>query len=621
MNLWNYFGRLFRRIFVPAALVALITLGVGLLVMPATGHRQLWAEARASLLYFENFELINSQLAYGAAGPETSPFQHFWSLAVQGQFYLIWPLITVIAVLVARAIRSSAPLVLAIISTLIFLASFTYAIYVGSYNQAEAYLMTETRAWQLAFGALLALFISTLRLPRMLRPVGSWVGVALIVSCGFVLDGAQLFPGPWALWPLLGLVLVLISAGPDGGNHDPSYTATRLLSSRPFGWVADHAYALYLWHWPLLFYYLQIRDREAVGIRGATLILLASLFLAMLTHRFVERPLQHHGGKPQSHGLLRNKPTVLTGAASLVTLAVLTTQLAPSRADLDQAFGDLDPAVYPGAAVELQDEEPPDADVFPQPEDAADYRAAYHFRNCTQKMGNNPGTDEVLVCDDEEAPESPTATVVLAGGSHAGHLEDAFKTLARKYDWEVLIVLKPGCVFSGSANQPGDMCTAWNNNFIGWLNNNDVDLVVAPGTRHEAEEDRENIPDRAEEWWERITATDTELLLIRGTPRSEHDLPSCLAEGGSPHECGPSALALHQPNPLNSIELPDGVQHIDLTDAVCPAIHDESASRCDAVVGNILVTFDSNHLTRPFSQSLAPVIEEQMQDTFPHLLR
>lgn len=239
--------------------------------MPATGHRQLWAEARASLLYFENFELINSQLAYGAAGPETSPFQHFWSLAVQGQFYLIWPLITVIAVLVARAIRSSAPLVLAMISTLIFLASFTYAIYVGSYNQAEAYLMTETRAWQLAFGALLALFISTLRLPRMLRPVGSWVGVALIVSCGFVLDGAQLFPGPWALWPLLGLVLVLISAGPDGGNHDPWNTATRLLSSRPFGWVADHAYALYLWHWPLLIYYLQLRDREAVGIRGATL--------------------------------------------------------------------------------------------------------------------------------------------------------------------------------------------------------------------------------------------------------------------------------------------------------------------------------------------------------------
>src|SRR5699024_11883972 len=82
----KYYGRLVLRILVPAAIVVAVTLIVGLIVSPVTQHSQLWAEARASLLYFENFELINSQLAYGAAGPETSPFQHFWSLSVQGQF-------------------------------------------------------------------------------------------------------------------------------------------------------------------------------------------------------------------------------------------------------------------------------------------------------------------------------------------------------------------------------------------------------------------------------------------------------------------------------------------------------------------------------------------------------
>jgi peptidoglycan/LPS O-acetylase OafA/YrhL len=97
----KYYGRLVRRILVPAALVVAATLAAGLLISPVTKHSQLWAEARASLLYFENFELINSQLAYGAAGPETSPFQHFWSLSVQGQFYIIWPVITIIAVLIA----------------------------------------------------------------------------------------------------------------------------------------------------------------------------------------------------------------------------------------------------------------------------------------------------------------------------------------------------------------------------------------------------------------------------------------------------------------------------------------------------------------------------------------
>lgn len=140
----KYFGRLLRRIVAPAAVVVGATLALGLLLSPVTTHRQLWTEARASLLYFENFELINSQLSYGAAGPETSPFQHFWSLSVQGQFYLIWPVLAIIAVLAARKIHTSAAHIMTILAGTILIVSFAYAIYVGSYNQDEAYLMTTT---------------------------------------------------------------------------------------------------------------------------------------------------------------------------------------------------------------------------------------------------------------------------------------------------------------------------------------------------------------------------------------------------------------------------------------------------------------------------------------------
>lgn len=216
LDLFKYFGRLFRRIFVPAALVAVTTLVVGLLILPVTRHQQIWAEARASLLYFENFELINSQLAYGAAGPDTSPFQHFWSLSVQGQFYLLWPFVAIISVLIAKRLGKSAAVVMATLAGLIVLASLSYAIYHSSFNQNEAYLMTATRAWELAFGALLALAGSSLRLPSKLRGPAGWLGLLLIVSCGFVLDGGQLFPGPWALWPIGGLTLIFISAGTEG---------------------------------------------------------------------------------------------------------------------------------------------------------------------------------------------------------------------------------------------------------------------------------------------------------------------------------------------------------------------------------------------------------------------
>src|SRR5690625_891328 len=190
---FRYFGRLVRRIFLPAALVATVTLIVGLLVSPVTQHRQLWAEARASLLYFENFELINSQLAYGAAGPDTSPFQHFWSLSVQGQFYLLWPVIAIAAVLIAKRLHKSAAKIMSVGVCLIFIASFLYAIYVGTYNQDEAYLLTTTRAWELAFGGLLALAGGTLRLPKHLRWLAGWRGVALIVTAGVFVDGSRLF--------------------------------------------------------------------------------------------------------------------------------------------------------------------------------------------------------------------------------------------------------------------------------------------------------------------------------------------------------------------------------------------------------------------------------------------
>src|SRR5699024_9490264 len=124
----------------------------------------------------------------------------------------------------------------------------------------------------------------------------------------------------------------------------------------------------------------------------------------------------------------------------------------------------------------------PEAEPFPSLADIEEYQPEYATNNCGQKLGNDPGTDEIIYCDDDAAPEHPTATIVLAGGSHAGHLEDAFKALGRKYGWEVLVVVKSSCVFGIEEKPDQSMCGKWNSNFITWLQDNDVDLVVTPGT-------------------------------------------------------------------------------------------------------------------------------------------
>lgn len=616
----KYYGRLIRRILVPAAVVIFATLLTGLFVSPVTKHSQLWAEARASLLYFENFELINSQLAYGAAGPETSPFQHFWSLSVQGQFYIIWPAIAIIAVLIAKKLQTSAARVMTVLIGVVFIASFAYALYVGSYNQDEAYLMTTTRAWQLAFGGLLALAGGTIRLPRPFRAPAGWLGLALIVSCGFILDGAQLFPGPWAFWPLLGLTLVLISAGPHGGNNDPTGSATRFLSNGVFAWIGDHAYGLYLWHWPLIIFYMELRDRDAIGIRGALVILGVTVFLAMLTYRYIEQPLKQRNTQRTSQSTTKNNKVIVfaTVGALLIAGTGATLVVNQPQNQVANVYQDLDAELYPGAVQVFLEDPPPDVDPLPELPEIQESRPNYTKKGCGQKLGQDPGSDAITICEDESAPENPTATIVLAGGSHAGHFEGAFKALGQKYGWEVLIVTKSSCVFGWEERPDQTMCGQWNQNFVDWLSTNKVDLVITPGSRLG---DSEYVLDAAPTWWEKISATGTDLMLVRGTPRHSDNIPECLVSGGTAQECGPSKEPFADTSPLNTMVLPDNVHPIDVTQHVCPQINNEAVKNCDAVVGNIVVWYDAHHFTAQFSQSLASGFEEEMKGAVPHLLR
>lgn len=329
INVGRYLARLARRLLPPAALVITVTLIVGYLLFPSTRHEQLWGEARASFLYFENIELINSQLAYGAAGPDTSPFQHFWSLSVQGQFYLVWPLVAIASVLLAQKLKKPAAGVMAAFVVVIIAASFIFALHMQALDQDQAYLMTRTRFWELAFGGLLALLGSSFVLPRRLRLSAGWLGLGLIVTCGFLLDGASLFPGPWALWPLIGLALVMLSANGESDADRGEFSSTRFLSSSFFGSIGNLAYGLYLWHWPLLIFYLEFREQDSIGVRGATGVFCVSVLLAWLTNRWVEAPTGRTKLRVKTQLVSAGVVLIGAGAASSIVL----TQIAPEIPD------------------------------------------------------------------------------------------------------------------------------------------------------------------------------------------------------------------------------------------------------------------------------------------------
>src|SRR5699024_6325158 len=218
--------------------------------------------------------------------------------------------------------------------------------------------------------------------------------------------------------------------------------------------------------------------------------------------------------------------------------------------------------------------------------------------------------------------EHPTATGVLAGGSHAGHLEDAFRALGANCGWEVLVVVTSSCVFGLGDDHSDSMCTPWNNNFVTWLEEHDVDLVVTPGTRLDRDTpESEYVFDNAPMWWEKISDTGTDLLLVRGTLRNKENIPDCLASGKTAQECGPSKSRFNKTDPLLEMDLPENAYPVDINPYVCPRLDDDTVDNCDAVVGNLVVWRDKHHFTTPFSQSLAPGFEAEMQEAVPRLLR
>lgn len=630
IRITRYLGRLARRILAPAALVIAATTAAGLLILPTTRHDQLVAEARASLLYVENVELIRSQLSYEAAGPETSPFQHFWSLSVQGQFYLVWPALVLLAVWLARRTGRSAAATMSLLVATVFLGSFLWALHHQGINQAEAYLMSGTRAWELAFGSLLALLGAHLRLPQPLRTPAAWTGLGLVVSCGFVLDGAALFPGPWALWPLLGLALLMAAASAPSRTADRSPVAPppiRFLATRPLARLGDLAYGLYLWHWPALIIHLELTGAEGLDAGGAVVVLVFSLAAAWATHRWVETPLAKWGAPTGTSGTIdagrerRLHRTTLSLAAGTLALGAAAgtvhLQLTTTPQEGGWATEGLDRQVYPGATVSASS--PPghsaDDDVAPFPDLVGMSRRVpeYATRDCHQRTGDDPGTSEVLLCEDPREPHDARLSIMLAGGSHAGHWQHAWLMLAEEHDWEILVATKGGCVFRHIEDREHNQCGAWNADFAAMLDQRQPDVVVTPGTRIPRDGGEESIVDGAQDRWQEITDAGAQLLLVRGTPRQLTNVPDCLASGGDAHSCAPEVDRFAETDPLEDAELPAGTATVDLTDVVCPQ------GRCSAVIGNVVVYRDSHHLTNEYVETAAPLLEEKLRETMPQL--
>ncbi len=283
LSLPSFYARRARRILPAAAVVLLVTVAVSVVLLPPLLVPGAATDAAAAALFVSNVGFAAQATDYFAASQTPSPILHFWSLGVEEQFYLLWP---VIVFVVARGALRPGRRVGAIVAA-IAVVSFVLALWLTSVNQPWAFFSLPTRAWELGLGALLAVAGTRFeRIPGPAAAVAGWTGIALIAIAAVAIGEATPFPGMAALLPTVGAALVIVA-----GSRATRFGPARCLGTAIPRFFGRISYSLYLWHWPVL-----VIPVIALGVPlplWERLVLIGiSIALAAATQRWVEEPIR-----------------------------------------------------------------------------------------------------------------------------------------------------------------------------------------------------------------------------------------------------------------------------------------------------------------------------------------
>ena len=276
-SLRHFYARRVRRIFPALLLVLGFGLAAGWVCLNFIEYKQLAKHTGSSAIFLTNFMLLRES-GYFDNAADTKPMLHLWSLAIEEQFYLLWPLLLL---LFKRVPRWSLHMLM-----LLMVSSIGYSFWlVFKGDLSRDFYSPLSRSWELLLGASLAIaLMNNPRLARAWRNPAGWWGLGLVLGSAFFFDKDMAFPGYWAVIPVVGAALVLLA----GSNSSLNST---WLASRPLVAIGLISYPLYLWHWPLLsFARILASQTPSVEVRLGLVAL--SFLLAYLTYRFIEQPIR-----------------------------------------------------------------------------------------------------------------------------------------------------------------------------------------------------------------------------------------------------------------------------------------------------------------------------------------
>jgi peptidoglycan/LPS O-acetylase OafA/YrhL len=625
ISLRRFWARRIRRI-LPAALTVLAAcVAMLLLAMPRVTWQGNLDEIRAAAAYFENWLLGVHSVDYLAAENAPSLVQHYWSLSVEEQFYLCWPLLLLLPLMAARSNRVR--LRLWLIATLLLVAAGSLVVSVTwtASNPPMAFFATPTRAWEFAVGGL----VGTLVRPasgdrgRMVRTFASWAGIAAIGYAYVGISSADPFPGWIAVVPVLGAAVFIAAQTPDA-----QWSIAPAIRPRAVQWTGDNSYAIYLWHWPLIIAAPWVIHHATTNLDRVAILAL-SLALAGITKRLVEDPV-----RTGTWWQARVAPAYALAAVGIAALVVATSTVSTGARHAERQ------AV---ARAKARTEQQTQA-LVAAPAERSCYGASaiLPVNHCARPFARPAHLDPTFAAADGRSDPCledydaatptlcvlgathPKATIALVGNSHAWRLVPALTLYGERHGWRIVVATRINCL--GLTTQPigsggaSPNCLQWSADVQQrLLAMPRLDAVIFAGYRFAASfvqgiseppsvvlAARQQVLDT----WSTFRSHGIHVIVTGDVPgmRPTAD-PDCLAQSSATYDpCAVDRASVVKPNLMSTVARanPQVVSYIPLTKYFC------DARKCHAVIGGVVVYFDSHHLTTTYSRSLARYIGPQI---------
>ncbi|WP_025274357.1 SGNH hydrolase domain-containing protein [Haloglycomyces albus] len=591
INLPAFYGRRARRLLPAATTVLVTTLVAAWFLLPPLRIRDIAWDAVTSALSVANWRYIDQQTDYLAGHSEPSPLLHFWSLAVEEQFYLLWAPLAAVCVLTARWRRA-----LAVTIAVIAVVSFLLNLWWVESSGPLAYFSTPSRAWQFAVGAALAL------VPRFLDEQAAWLKhcLAALATAGLLtamvwFDATTAFPGSAALLPTLAAAL-LIAVGPQ---------SNRLLRLPALRWAGRVSFGWYLWHWPvlILFHAAWGPQHWAVNL----LIVAVAVLPAWLTLVTVEQPIRFH--QPRYH---RVSAGLSVGASSMiipVIVALLVGSGAMKVLEQQGQWTDLDPGGSgsrweAGLPVSTDREQP----LSPSPLEAS------------QDFGTAGDCQlEPTEIEHDTCVRGDGDRIVVFGDSHASQWLPAIEAIAHERDAAVEILTKSGCpvpsmtVHNDQLDRSYTECDDWREAMFKRIESGPPPALILVASLNRYSADADEVTSAWETSLSRLTDSGAPVAYLRDTPYPGFDVPTCLSNDPSDWEsCEFPRTDGLWPDPTAeriAQDVWDDVHLIDLSPTLC------SADTCPSVVDNLLLYRDESHLTQAAVSRLTARLEHELATT------